>query len=98
VYAEEAASDDDDEEDDVADTDDYDVDYSLEDKMTRRATHGKMQHFDTASEERHQHAHDKLGHQADLASGSVGMLCFPSPEYSSRTNELAQVSERINEL
>jgi hypothetical protein len=76
VYAEEEASDDDDDND--GDTDDYDMDYSFEDKTPSRATHSKK-HLDTTSEERHQHSHEKLGHQADPTSGSAGMIYVPFP-------------------
>jgi hypothetical protein len=78
VYAEEAASDDDDDDDDDGgDSDDYDMDYSLEDTMPSRPTHGKKQHLNTASEERHKHSHEKLEHQADLTSGPAGMIYVP---------------------
>jgi hypothetical protein len=79
VYAEEAASDDDDDDgdDDGGDSDDYDMDYSLEDKMPSRSTHGKKQHLKTVSEDRHKHSHEKLEHQAELTSGSPGMIHAP---------------------
>lgn len=70
VYAEEAASEDD---DDDEDGDDYDIDYSLEDKAPSRLIHGKQQHSHKVSEERHKHSHEMQGHNADLALRPAGM-------------------------
>jgi hypothetical protein len=73
VYAEEAASEEEDDDDGDVDVDDYDKDYSLEDKTPTRLAHGKKQHLDKISEERRKHSHEKQGHIADLIPRPAGM-------------------------
>lgn len=77
VYAEEAASQDDHDEDDC-DGYDYDMDYSSGERTPSQLTHHMKQHADKTTEERVTHSHDKMGHQAELSTGSVGIMRFPS--------------------
>ena len=76
VYAEEPASEGDDHDDDDCDGYDYDGDYSSDERTSSPQTHHKKQHMDKTTEERVTHSHDKMGHQAELSAGSVGIIRF----------------------